>query len=77
MSEREGTAEDFARLFGAEPREPEPSDEEVVGAAQQVDPPSPAEDKEDEDGSQFLRQLFEPKRGEVEFVRSLHGDGSA
>ncbi len=75
MSEREGTAEDFARLFGAEPSEAEPTDEQVVQSAHQEDPPAPTP-TEDEDGSEFLRRLFEPKRGHVELIRSLHGDGS-
>ena len=75
MSEREGTPEDFARLFGAEPSEAEPTERRWWSHA--AGGPACSYSDEDEDGSAFLRRLFEPKRGHVEFIRSIHGDGAA
>ena len=75
MSEQEGTAEDFARLLGGEPAEVEPTPEQLAEPVEhEVQPPALTED---EDGSAFLRRLFERKPGDEAFIRSLHGDGAA
>ena len=72
MSEREGTPEDFARLLGAEV---EPTPEELAEPVEhEVQPPALTED---EDGSGFLRRLFERKPGDEGFIRSPHGGGGA
>ena len=87
MTEREGTAEDFAQMLGAaaagtdvpHPGEAEPTHEELEKLATgQPDQPVVEEEQAGEpagrsDEQVFIEQLFRRKPGHVELVRRLHG----
>ena len=87
MSEREPTAEEleFAAQFSEQVAGQPVSDEQMVEATRQdeeVAAPTGLEADtspltEDDDGSEFLRRLFERKPSEEALIRSLHGDGAA
>jgi hypothetical protein len=87
VSEREPTAEELAFMaqFNEQVAGRPVTDEQMVEVTrhdEEVAAPTDLEadtspSTEDDDGSQFLRRLFERKPGEEAFIRSLHADGAS
>ena len=80
MSEREGTAEDFAKMAAAARGQDDPTTKQEANRrlVESVHPPE--SDPEPDEGAveeqQFIERLFAPKPGYAELVRRLHRDES-